>query len=71
LLVAIYVSGFLALSGIFVVYPGGAKVRNEWGDKVRVGNINNLSKGQTLTLLIWFIVIGAYLVYRIIFKNSL
>jgi hypothetical protein len=71
LLIAIYVSGFPALSGLFVVYPGGTKVRNEWGDKVRVGNINNLSKGQALTLFIWFIVFGAYLVYRVEFKNAL
>lgn len=71
LLITIYLFGLLSLTGIFVVFPGGARTKNEWGDKVRVGNINSLSKTQVLTILVWFIGFGAYLVYRIEVKNTL
>ena len=71
LLLAIYVAVLLGLTGLFVVFPGGARSENEWGDKVRVGNINNLSNRQVLILLLWFDCFGAYLIYRLEFGNSL
>jgi hypothetical protein len=71
LLLAIYVFGLFAMIGVFGIFPGGTKVKNEWGDKVKVGNMNNLSKGQAFTLFVWFLVYGAFLVYRYQFRNAL
>ena len=71
LLLAIYAFGFLALAGLFAVFPGGTTAKNEWGDKVRVGNLNNISILQALILLVWFIGFGAYLTYRINFAGNL
>jgi hypothetical protein len=70
-LLAVYTFGFFALTGFSAVYPGGTKKRNEWGNKIKIGNIFNLSKSQATVLLAWFLIFGAYLVYRIEFKNAL
>ena len=71
ILLAVYASGFFAITGFYAVFPGGTKKRNEWGDKIKVGNIFNLSKRQVIVLLAWFLIFGAYLIYRIEFKNAL
>ena len=71
LLLAVYTFGLFSLSGFFTAFPGGTKAKNECGDKIKIGNINNLSNKQAFILLVWFICFGAYLVYRIEFKNAL
>jgi hypothetical protein len=71
LLLALYTFGFFALSGFFTAFPGGTKAKNEWGDKTKTGNINNLSKKQAFILFAWLICFGVYLVYQIEFKNAL
>lgn len=65
LLGSIYMFGLLSLAGFYAVYPGGTKIKNEWGDKVKTGNMFNLSRSQVIIFLAWFLIFGAYLVYRI------
>ena len=68
---AIYVFGLISLFGFYAVYPAGTKIKNEWGDKIKIGNIFNLSKTQVFIFLAWFLFYGAYLIYRIEFNNAL
>jgi len=63
--------GLFSLFGFYAVYPAGTKIKNEWGDKIKIGNIFNLSKTQAFIFLAWFLIYGAYLVYRIEFQNAL
>lgn len=63
LLVGVYASGFAFLSGCFVLFPGGTKVKDEWGDGVRVGRVDNLSNTQAVLLLAWCLGFGAFTAY--------
>ena len=63
--------GLFSLAGFYAVYPSGTKIKNEWGDKVKIGNMFNLSRVQVIIFLAWFLIFGAYLIYRIEFNNAL
>lgn len=62
-LVGAYIFGLMFMGGAFTVYPGGTKARNEWGEKVRVGNAQNLSRLQVCLYLAWFLGFGGLLAY--------
>ncbi|WP_313009910.1 hypothetical protein, partial [Stutzerimonas nitrititolerans] len=58
-----YAFGFAVLFGSFGMFPGGTKVKNEWGEKVRVGNVFNLSRLQVIIFLGWVVGFGGVLAY--------
>ncbi|WP_312478947.1 hypothetical protein [Stutzerimonas nitrititolerans] len=61
--VGLYAFGFAVLFGSFGMFPGGTKVKNEWGEKVRVGNVFNLSRLQVIIFLGWVVGFGGVLAY--------
>ena len=62
-LVGAYAFGFAVLFGCFGIFPGGTRVKNEWGDRIRVGSIFNLSKLQIVSFLSWTVGFGGVLAY--------
>lgn len=71
LLIGVYVFILALLSGFFGAFPGGTKVKNEYGDLVKTGSVHNLSNLQSTIILLWAIGMGSYLVYIIEFKSDL
>jgi hypothetical protein len=68
---AIYAFGFALLAGVFTLFPAGTKVKDEWGQKVRVGNFQNLSKIQATIFLGWVFLGGLYSIYLAVNSNGL
>lgn len=70
-LVGLYVFGFAVLFGVFGIFPGGTKVKNEWGEKVQVGNVFNLSRPQVIIFLGWVLGFGGLLAYFSVARPNL
>ncbi len=68
---AAYAFGGVFFAGLFTAFPGGSKRKNEWGEMVKVGNINNLSKTQSFIIFAWIVGVGLALVYVTQFTNVL
>lgn len=67
ILAGIYAWGFWGLGAWFTCYP--ARLRDEFGDKMRIRSISNFSKLQTVIFLSWAIGVGAIFIYISEFRD--